>query len=437
MSYPGQIEGALLRCLPLRRLALLIFAVACVVYALSAQGRPRFSDLEKGAELSRVALSVARDGSFANPFYPLPTGYTAHAAPAYVFLYAGVARAFGVGLAGSRVLWALNVAFLALQLALMPLLSERLGLGAVPGVIAAALALIVQPYRVLQEWESLFTGALLIVLCLMTIRYFRSPGGWRRSVLLGLLWGVAVLTNPESVLLMFVWAHVAAMENSRELLARARRAMVWVVAGAALACLPWFVRNYQRFHSVFFVRDNLGTELYTSNNDCAQATTLANVLGGCHAQTHPNANAGLDLEIIEKGEVRFNRDMLQAALAWIASHPAAFAALTAQRLVRFWFPYLGSYRYAIPMGALTVLSILGLALMYRENRVATFLFAATLLVYPLIHYLVQFEARYRYPIFWATLIPAAYALTEIFRRWKGETSAANRRPSVESELMSV
>ena len=425
------------RSFSLRGLSTAIFLVACLVYSLSPQGRPRFSDLAKGAELSRVAMSVARDGTFANPFYPLPTGYTAHAAPAYVFLYAGVARVFGVGLAGSRALWALNVAFLGLQLALMPLLSERLGLGAVPGVIAAGLALIVQPYRVLQEWESLFTGALLIVLCLVTIRYFRSPGDWRRSVLLGLLWGVAVLTNPESVLLMFLWAHVAAMENSRELLVRARRAMVWVVAGAALACLPWFVRNYERFHSVFFVRDNLGTELYTSNNDCAQATTLANVLGGCHARTHPNANAGLDLEIIEKGEVQFNRDMMRKALAWIASHPSAFAELTVQRIVRFWFPYLGSYRYAIPMGVLTVLSIFGLALMYRENRIAAFLFAATLLVYPLIHYLVQFEARYRYPIFWATLIPAAYALTEVFRRWKGETSPANARPSVESELKSV
>src|SRR5579871_5340784 len=271
------------RRLPLSRLALLIFALSCVVYAFSAQGRPRFSDLEKGAEISRVALSVARDGSFANPFYPLPTGYTAHAAPVYVLLYAGVAKICGIGWMGSRVLWALNIVFLALQLALMPLLSDRLGIGAVPGAIAALLGLVVQPYRVLPEWESLFTGALLVVLCVETIRYFQRPGDWRRSMLFGLLWGVAVLANPESVFLLFVWAHVAAMRNSPEMLSRARRAMVWVVAGAALACLPWFVRNYQRFHSVFFVRDNLGTELYTSNNSCAQATTLANVLSGCHA----------------------------------------------------------------------------------------------------------------------------------------------------------
>ncbi|HWX39063.1 MAG TPA: hypothetical protein VNY09_07460 [Candidatus Sulfotelmatobacter sp.] len=421
---------------PVRRLALLIFAASCLIYAVSPQGRPRFSDLAKGAEISRVALSVARDGSFANPFYPLPTGYTAHAAPVYVLLYAFVAKIFGAGWMGARVLWALNVGFLALQLALMPVLSDRLGLGVFPGALAAVLGVIVQPYRVLPEWESLFTGALLITLCVMTLRYFKMPGDWRRSLLFGLLWGVAILTNPECVLLMFAWAHISAMENSRETLSRARRAMVWVVAGAAIACLPWFVRNYRQFHSVFFVRDNLGTELYTSNNPCARPTTLENVSSGCHAATHPNTNADLDVEVIEKGEVRFNQQALHRALSWIASNPRAFAALTARRFARFWFPYLGSFRYSIPMGFLTALSVLGLFWMYRENRTAALLFASTLLVYPLIHYIVQFEARYRYPIFWATLIPAAYAFAKIIPWPRNE--ATDKAPArVESELISV
>jgi hypothetical protein len=422
---------------PLRRVAFLVFAASFVIYAVSPQGRPRFSDLAKGAEISRVALSVARDGSFANPFYPLPTGYTAHAAPVYVLLYALVAKMFGIGWMGSRVLWALNVGFLALQLALMPVLSERLGLGVAPGIVAAALAVIVQPYRVLQEWESLFTGALLIALCVMTLRYFKMPGDWRRSLLFGLAWGVAILANPESVLLLFAWPHIAAMENSREMLSRARRAMVWVVAGAAIACVPWFIRNYQQFHSVFFVRDNLGIELYASNNPCARPTTLENVESGCHAATHPNANADLDVELIQKGEVPFNREMQHRAFAWIASNPRAFAVLTARRFARFWFPYLGSFRYAIPMGVLTVLSVLGLFWMYREHRTAALLFAATLAVYPLIHYVVQFEARYRYPIFWATLVPAAYVLTMMFRLSRKKTAHGESPASAEVELLSI
>ena len=38
--------------------------------------------------------------------------------------------------------------------------------------------------------------------------------------------------------------------------------------------------------------------------------------------------------------------------------------------------------------------------------------ASVLLLYPLVHYVVQFDARYRYPIFWATILLAAYAVCE-------------------------
>ena len=125
------------------------------------------------------------------------------------------------------------------------------------------------------------------------------------------------------------------------------------------------------------------------------------------------------------------------SIAWIASHPGAFAELTAQRGVRFWFPYLGGYRYAIPMGALTVISVIGLALIYRENRIAAFLFAATLFAYPLIHYPVQFEARCRYPIFWATRIPAAYALTRVVQRSRATSGDQEKSSNTRDELVRV
>ena len=228
------------------------------------------------------------------------------------------------------------------------------------------------------------------------------------------------------------------MENSPELLSRARRAMVVVVAGAALACLPWFIRNYREFHAVFFVRDNFGLELSVSNNPCARPTMVENFLSGCHDRTHPNANPDIAGQVIDKGEIRFNHDQLRQAIGWITSNPRAFAWLTAQRFMRFWFPYLGSLRYAIPMGILTILSIAGLALMYSDHRLAALLFASTLFVYPLIHYLIQFEARYRYPIFWATFVPAAYSVLYIFRCLRKTPQmgmATVKKP--ETELLSI
>jgi hypothetical protein len=312
-----------------------------------------------------------------------------------------------------------------------------MGLGAAPGALAAALGAIIQPYRVLPEWESLFSGALLIVLCIATLSHFKMPGDLGRSLLFGIVWGFAILANPECVLLLFVWAHITAKNHSPEMQSRARSAMVWVVAGAALACLPWFIRNYQQFHTVFFVRDNLGIELFASNNPCARPTTLENIDSGCHAKTHPNANTDLDIEVVEKGEVQFNWEMLHRALSWIASNPRRFTVLTAQRFLRFWFPYLGSFRYSIPMGLVTLLSFGGLAWMFREQRFSASLLAATLLVYPLIHYVVQFEARYRYPIFWATLLPAAYAIVSVIRWLGGTRLAASNAGKEEQEVVSV
>lgn len=258
----------------------------------------------------------------------------------------------------------------------------------------------------------------MLVLCVLTLPYFQSPGDWQHSALLGFLWGILILASPQCVLLFLAWPHFAAMKNSPQRLAQARRAMLVVLAGAAVACLPWFIRNYQRFHAVFFVRDNFGLELYTSNNPCAQPTLLENIDSGCHFKTHPNPNPNLGGEIIDKGEIEFNRERLRMALAWISSNPRAFASLTARRFVKFWFPYLGSLRYAVPTGILTVLSFAGLALMFwkdpGKDRQAAWILVAPVLLYPLVHYVVQFEARYRYPIFWATFLPAAYAILKCF-----------------------
>jgi hypothetical protein len=408
-------------------IASLIFVLGCIVYGPSPQSKPLYSNLIEGAEMPHVALGLVQHGTFSDPFYARPTGPTAHTPPVYVFLYAAVAKLFGIGMAGVWVLTALNVVFVALQLALLPVLSDRLGLGMAPGALAAILGLGIQPYRVLVGWESLLMWALLVTLCTLTWSHFKMPGAWWRSLSLGGLWGVAILTNPECVLLLFAWAHIAAMENEAEVLSRARRAMLVALAGAALVCLPWFLRNFEQFHSVFFVRDNFGLELYTSNNPCARPTMLQNFLSGCHVMTHPNGNPFIATDVANQGEIGFNREMLRNALSWIALNPRKFGWLTGRRFLRYWFPSLGSFRYSIPMGILTVLSLAGLAWMYREHRQAALLLASTLCVYPLVHYLVQFEARYRYPIFWATLLPASYAIVKIIP--KSRKSAENDAPA--------
>jgi hypothetical protein len=432
-----QLDELIFKHLSLRWLTALIFVVSYLICAFSLLNKPLNSSLFQGAEVSHVALSLARDGTFANPFYWIPTGPTAHTAPAYVVLYALVARLFGGDLVGARVLWGLNLGFIALQLALLPTLSAELGLGVAPGAVAGILGAIVQPYRVDPDMEALFTGAALVVLCVTTLKCFKTASRPWRFALLGLLWGVAILANPECVLLMFILSHIAAMNASPEILSRSRRFVLVVFAGAALACLPWFIRNFQVFHTIVFVRDNFGIELYTSNNACAEPAAVENLKSGCHWLSHPYGNRSITMEVAQKGEIRFNHEMLRRALAWIWSNPRAFAWLTARRFGLFWFPRDDGYRYSIPIGILTLLSFAALLWMNRENRAAASLFALTLLVYPLVHYLVQVEARYRYPIFWATLLPAAYAILKIIPRPRKAGVAESSADNETQELLPV
>src|SRR5580700_7981962 len=110
-AIPDKLFG---RDISLTRLTVLIFVASFLIDAVSPQGRPLFLDLMHGAEITRVALTLVKQGDFAHPFFALPTGPTAHTAPGYVFLYALAAKLFGTGAMGARALLALNLGFLAL-----------------------------------------------------------------------------------------------------------------------------------------------------------------------------------------------------------------------------------------------------------------------------------------------------------------------------------
>ena len=60
-----------------------------------------------------------------------------------------------------------------------------------------------------------------------------------------------------------------------------------------------------------------------------------------------------------------------------------------------------SYRTVLPLGS---------------ARCDFILVASTWFCFPLIYYIVQCDARYRYPIYWTSLLAAGGAFAQIFRR---------------------
>jgi hypothetical protein len=391
-----------------------VAAASFLILALLPEGRLNDFDISNGAENVRIARSLASRRAFADPFASFPTGTTAHAAPVYPWVYSLILRAFGTGHTALQILWTCNVMFLAVQFGLLPLVSYRLHFGVLPGIVAAALGTLSLYSPMDTRWECFFAGLLLVLAFLATQRSLSSHSR-TAPIAAGALWGVLVLTYPVFILLLLVWPICWTVSQP----AQCRGSVVMrcmVIAGVALLVLsPWIVRNYSRFGTFIFIRDNLGLELYTANNPCAAPSLRENIQSGCHFRTHPNPNAVVAAQLAAAGEINFNRTKLQQALDWMKKDPSAFLSLTARRVRLFWLPDLDRKSEMVLVWLITFLSVPGLLAMGQKNPTAAALLATAWLFFPMIYYITQFDPRYRYPILWTSLLPAGYALVKISR----------------------
>jgi hypothetical protein len=187
-------------------------------------------------------------------------------------------------------------------------------------------------------------------------------------------------------------------------------------------CLPWTIRNYGQFGTVFFIRDNLGAELNMSNADCSDARDPINQANGCHLVLQPNFSIREAQAIRDNGEGVYNRLRTSTALQWIAAHRARFPALILRRVREFWFPTAeGVPVYEYSRWVITILSIPGLALLIRERNHAAIFLGGSMTVYPILFYFIQASTRYRSPVLWISVLPAAYAV------WAASSRLAVRR----------
>jgi hypothetical protein len=400
---------------------LLVFCAAFLAYAYITRDVLDWMGIPAGAETLQVARALATTGRYADPFGSIQahSGYTAHLAPVYPAFLSLLFRGLGYGLASLTVVWVANITFIAVQMALLPLLTFRLELGALPGIAGAILGILLPHYTVDFVWESQLVGMELMILCLLTLKVLGDPrSGWGVS-LLGVLWGIAILSNPVTVLVLAIWTLTTSLSPRPQGRPVTIAACATIIAVAAIVCAPWIVRNKIRLGGFFFIRDNAGLELSVSNNDCASATLLGNLESGCQRIVHPSRNYEITEQIAEMGEYRFNDMRLHQTIVWITGHPKLFASLTAQRFVLFWFPVKGLApfrRYPSFVWITTLFSIFGLVRLWNRSRRAVGFLGGAMFVYPLVYYIVQFEPRYRDPIMWISLLLAGYGLTEILLR---------------------
>jgi hypothetical protein len=374
---------------------------------------PPNPDWETGA----VALSLLERGEFADP-YLIPTGPTAHTPPLQVGLFALLYKGLGYSFLGGLIRWLLVMAAHSATYALLPWFSGRMGLAREVGVVAGLLGAGIPhwPY----ELES-FSALALALLVVAFLNRWQAKGekesgedrnppaserGGLASLGLGLAAGVSFHLQP---VLLPVVAGCLAFEGWWGRNRRMSGGIPLVLLGMALACLPWGYRNYRVLGEPYFIRSNLGLELYVGNHERAHADI--EVSDSRKSFQHPRT----DLEEVEKvrdlGEAEYMRQKMQEALAWIASNPRRFLTLTVTRAGYFW----GGPLHTVPSSPgyllLTLIALLGAWRIFPAatppQRAALWI---PLLTYPLIYYVVAYMPRYGHPVRWILFLLAGAAI---------------------------
>lgn len=438
------------------RLSKEVFAVLFVLAIMRFFGPLHYdpkATAYRSSEAVRVGYNFYKTGDWTNPFGPLATGPTAHVAPAFPVLLATTYHIFGEGARGKFAVDLLEATVLTLQVSLLPILARSMGLSLSLGFIAEILAIACVRRDVF--WEHSYVALLLVVVTIAACRYLRvieQPGTrmLRRPLMapssavagaaaVGILWGLLLLTGPNTGLVWAGWLAVGAIYSWR---CGFRTAWLPAVILPLLMLAPWTWRNYRVLGHPVLVRSDLGLELMVSNNASASYSAELNHQSQGFLENHPNANPAAGRLVLALGEVNYNRMKFDQAVVWIRQNQRQFWRLTGMRFVLFWFPTgTGRVRDMLhsdprnPVSAwvlypATVLSVPGIFLLWRTHRKAAWLCLSFFILFPPIYYIVAFGERRRYPITWVTCLVAAYPIDLILRRWRATHETEPRSPRV-------
>lgn len=373
-----------------------------------------------GFESLELACSLARTGSFSDPFKTLPTGPSAHLAPLFPAYLALLYKIGGVNGYDAAQDWS-AIAMVAILLAALPILSRRFGLGLAPGLVSGVTILMAK-LNTFPMWETFYLAVLTIILSSLMFDILSGRAPQTKVILTGILWGVCLWMATVPVLILLAWI---AWVFVRTRIPRQHKLLLLFLPFLIIS--PWLIRNFKVFHHFVFMRDNLGLELAVSNNPCATFWLEINKSNGCFEINHPNSSLDQAQRVRKLGEYDYNQLRLHEAIDWIRANPGTFGDLTWLRFVAFWFPSPTGHPMSdrgIPFEVLvvwlmTLLSIGGLWLVWRRNAVAAGVLMLWLTLFPLIYYIVQFDSRYRFPILWVNFLLGGVLITEIAKQlWR-------------------
>lgn len=353
-------------------------------------------------ETGNIAYALAEGKGFSNVFRQ-ETGPTAWLAPVYPVLVAATFKIFGVFTRGAFFACAaLNILFSSAACVPIFFAGRRIwGLGAGAG---AAWLWAVFPNAILIPFEWVWDtslSALLGAVLLWATLALAETGRLRNWCAYGLLWGLALLTNPSLGALLPFLLMWAAMRECGDWVAKSKRAGV-ALALAAICCVPWTARNYITFHKFIPLRSNFAFELWLGNNDIFDPHATNGRLSITRTE---EAN-----EYARLGEAAYLAQKWRLAISFIETHHELEMELTGKRFVSFWMGTESPLETFFRTNSLLIRTILlanaftaaggllGIIGLLWKRAGFAFLVAVFPLIYPCVYYATHADLRYRHAI---------------------------------------
>ncbi|MES2392040.1 MAG: glycosyltransferase family 39 protein [Acidobacteriota bacterium] len=351
-------------------------------------------------EMGWTARSLYLGQGFSSPFLPI-TGPTALVPPLYPCLIAAAFKLFGL-YTSAAAFAVLGFNSLCSALTCIPLFFLVRNAINTRSARIAAIAWALYPFSVYfsadRVWDYALT-ALLFTTCLLFAQQLHrhSTIAWANF---GLLYGLAVLSNP-SVVSLLPFLLLLAIFKLHKTGNRWFTKSVFACASFILVCTPWTLRNDRVMHAHFFLRDGFWLEFYAGNNGDATASNSS--------FTHPASSASEMQHYQQLGETAYMASKRQLSIDFIHHHPGFFAIASLRRIVRFWTGYWSfqpSYLKYEPMDLpnvpfcifLTIFMVRGMLQWWRRDRATALPYLIALIVFPIPYYVTHSSMDYRQPI---------------------------------------
>ena len=383
-------------------------------------------------ETGNIALALSQGHSYANLFRK-DAGPTAWLAPVYPFLLSVIFRFFGpLTLASFFVAVILNAIFSAA--ATFPLYAIAQRFAGLPMAATSAWIWVFLPSGVMLPFEWIWDTSLSVLLAVTLVwATIRASESTRSAIWIGygLLWALALLTNPAlgiGLPFLFGWAFLRAGFCSR-------RAVLVPVASlflTFLCCIPWTIRNFQRFHRFIPIRSSLPFELWIGNNDIFDE----HAVHGIQRITRYEETR----RYAQLGETAYLDEKWHLAIGFIKAKPALFARLTGRRIVSTWCgtehpvdDFMGTdsllvrviflVNFLLAIGS--VAAIFGLLLNKHPLTIPLLVFP---LLFPVVYYLTHTSLRYRHPIDPFLVLLTVYSVASVYLALRSSRNAPSVLP---------